>query len=344
MPQKSPSAGSRFGVGLLRSELTREVLAALADKGMTQGELKGWLVLASGSTLHRHLAELSRVGLISKARTPGEPRRTVYRLTEAGGGLVEVMGAVEAWIGRHPRRADELAGPVGWRAFLAFAEAWASGLLPTLLERPCGEPELLGALDGPAGEKLRREIRALLGAELLARTRRGGVGPKRLALAPWSRLGFGPFATLLRWERSHFGSRAAPIRAEDGATALVACLPVLRLHHRLNGACALAVEGDGERGSEDRGASAVWATVRAGLVTGCLPQPADLAPDAWARGGIDTWFAAVLDAKPRQLQLGGDEALAVALLAELHRYLCVAEGPVKLSTEWDRGHRTDPHP
>jgi DNA-binding HxlR family transcriptional regulator len=163
----APIANASLAVDLLRVDLNRSLLAALARGRMTQSELKARLVLASGSGLHRHLRQLRRLGLVEKRGLAATPRRVEHGLTGAGEALAGVAEAVEAWLRRHPERPEELTGGPGWRAFLAFNEAWRSALLGRVAGSPRGGRELLAGVPISGEEKLHRDLRLLTGVGLL---------------------------------------------------------------------------------------------------------------------------------------------------------------------------------
>jgi DNA-binding HxlR family transcriptional regulator len=328
-------------VSALQGDLDRSLFTALAGRRMTQSELKAWLLLGSGSALHRHLGGLLELGLLEKRSLEGAPRRVEYGLTAAGLALAEVGAAVESWLGRHPERPLELVGELGWRAFVALNEGWDSALLGRAVAAPRSRRELLEAADRRP-ERLRRHLRRLAGAGLLESA---GSGGRDDAVLPtqWCRLGFGPLAAALRWERAHFPARAAAIPAPDAVLALAGILPLARPAGGLAGTCALTVRGDATPASPRR-AGAAWARVGAGRVLDCGPGPLGEQPDAWVDGELEGWFEAVLDGSRRRLRIGGDAELAGALIAQLHHQVCVSEEPASLGTDWYRlraEHRRD---
>jgi hypothetical protein len=106
----------------------------------------------------------------------------------------------------------------------------------------------------------------------------------------------------------------------DVETAFLLSLPLVRLSRSVNGECRLAVEVP----STSDGLTSVL--VRA--VDGTLEVDGDGVPGdaaAWATGSVAAWFAAVIDADPANLELGGDVGFARALLDALRLTLFGAE-------------------
>ncbi|MBS1878870.1 MAG: winged helix-turn-helix transcriptional regulator [Actinobacteria bacterium] len=332
---QSPATSPRIGLEVMRSDLSRMILAALVEGTKTQTELRTWLLLASGTSLNHHLSNLRSLGLLARRRSKRERRRVDYGLSEAGEGLVEVIGLVQAWVGRHHTRRGELSGPLGWRAFNVFADAWELSVLGTLLSEPRSRGDLLGGQLAIAlgDEKLHRTLDVLLGAGLLeARGHRGG---NRLHLTEWCRIGFGPLAATVRWERRYLAQGATPVITRDAALALEATLPLSRPEYGARGTCAFTIEARGER------ARAVWARVAEGRVRDGGAGTPPGSPDAWARGDVERWFAAVLDGDLSGLRLGGRTELASSVLGGLHHQLYVTEEPARMGTHTYSGDRAD---
>jgi DNA-binding HxlR family transcriptional regulator len=314
-----PGASSvRLGLSLLSSESNRSILTALARRPMGQHELKAWLVIASATTLHRHLRELSKMTVIAKRETPDARRRVSYELTAAGRALLLVLGIATRWLRRHPRRSLEPVSPVGWRAFAALAAAWELGLVRQLAGQPYSGAELSESIPGLSSHKAERELGRLGGAGIV-RPIGGRDRQARHALSDWGRLGIAVLAAGARWERVHVPERATPVRIEDATAALIATLPLTRLPAHVSGICSFAVESD--RGDDlTPPAGAVWAEVRRGRIASCAAGTAPRAPIAWARGSIDSWFEAVIDGRSAAVQTGGDPDLTICL-RQLHARL-----------------------
>jgi DNA-binding HxlR family transcriptional regulator len=315
-----PVASALLGMGLLGSELNRSILKALAVRPMTRNDLKGWLVLKSGSSLHRQLAELQQLGLIEKNDVPGARRFVEYRLTDAGAALVEVVELTEVWLGVNPERPWEPVSPLAWRAVEALADAWRSTLLHRLAAVEQSQPEQLEAVAAYlGGQQLEGELQRLLGAGLLeqaGRDRNGGA----YALSSWCRRGIGPLAAAGRWERDHARDRAQAINVQDAVAALLMTLPLVRLQSTTSGTCVYAIELGSEAAPGPR-AGVAWIEFADGAPKARGAGKAPGSPDAWVRGDLDDWLAAVIDRRPAALQVGGDARLACEGLYAVHEEL-----------------------
>ncbi|HEX7278361.1 MAG TPA: winged helix-turn-helix transcriptional regulator [Solirubrobacterales bacterium] len=315
-----PVASTLLGLGLLSGELNRSILKALAVRPMTRNDLKGWLVLKSGSSLHRQLAELQDLGLVEKNDVPDAPRHVEYRLTPAGEALVEVVELTEVWLGVNPERPWEPVSPLAWRAVEALAEAWRSTLLHRLAAVDRSQPEQLEAVAAHlGGQQLEGELQRLLGAGLLEQVG-GDRNDGAYALSSWCRRGIGPLAAAGRWERDHVRERTKAISVHDAVAALLMTLPLVRLQSTTSGTCVYAIELGPEAGSGPR-AGVAWIEFAAGTPKARGAGKAPGAPDAWVRGDLDAWLAAVIDRRPSALQVGGDAKLACDALHAVHEEL-----------------------
>lgn len=309
-------AAAREGLSLLRSELNREVVSALAGRGpMTTSDLRAWLVVGSSSTIGKCVDELLQASVLRVRRG----RVHEFALTTAGHELAELVEWVDAWLASHPRR-DIARSSVGGRALRAAADGWRAAILDRVLRSPPRVGDLTREPDGVSRRRLKSDLATLVGAGVLElRMTREGV--QRYRATEWGRRFVGLVVAVARWERSHLGERAAPFEIDDMLLALVAALPLLRIPESHRGHCTLTVElGSGVPTAQRAGG--VWANFGPGRVLnfgeGAAPRP----PVAWASGPVDAWFAALVDGRSEALRSGGDDALfAKSVIEELHRRL-----------------------
>lgn len=311
-----PIVSARRGLRLLRHELNRTVLEALATGPLSVGELCARAMLESDTTLREQLDELEAVGAIERLRgdagSAGE-----FGLTAAGGDLLDAARFVSAWLAARPEDSPSPQSDAAWRAFAALGDAWELSMIQHLLLRPSTKAELMATVPGLTREKAKRMLRRLRGAGLLRS--RGAGGRPRYAITGWARRAIAVLAAIAHWERAHLGATAAPIDACDGAVALVASLPLVRLPPGAFGVCAFTVEiGPDAPGPR---AGAAWARLAGGRVTACRGGTSRARPDAWVRGDVDAWLDAVLKARLTSLHLGGDRGLAEAVVRGLHEEL-----------------------
>jgi hypothetical protein len=85
----------------------------------------------------------------------------------------------------------------------------------------------------------------------------------------------------------------------------------------LSGACRFAVE---VRSANGNGLAGALVAVKDGRVVSCSANLKGQA-NAWASGSVPAWLRAVIEQDPAELEMGGDGALAGALLDGLHKVL-----------------------
>jgi DNA-binding HxlR family transcriptional regulator len=311
--QTPPVALARIGLGLLRPELNRAILGALAVRPMGVSDLCAQLMLESETTLREQLERLAAAGAIAKQKT-GRTSAGEFRLTGSGDDLVAVIALTGVWLTERPGGPLSPEGAAAWRAFAALADGWEIALLQHLLLRPSSRAELLGTI--PLNrEKLKRMLRRLRGAGLLGPLDRDDRTP-RYALTVWGRRAIAILISIAYWERVHPQCTAGPIAASDGAVALLASLPLIRPPADTTGVCVFTVEGEPDAPSPR--SSAVWIRLGNADVTACRSGTPSLRPDAWVHGRVGAWLEAVIKARPTALHLGGDSALAESALRSLH--------------------------
>jgi hypothetical protein len=103
----------------------------------------------------------------------------------------------------------------------------------------------------------------------------------------------------------------------DVEACFMLSVPLMRLQEDISGSCRFALELDNAVSSQPAG---VMVQVEEGQIVACTP---DLRgdPRSGATGDLTTWFDAVIDANPDDMELGGDRGLAMALVYDLHRVL-----------------------
>jgi DNA-binding HxlR family transcriptional regulator len=308
------------GLGLLRSELNREVVSALAECGpMTRSDLRAWLVIGSPSTIGKCVDGLVEMALLTVTVRPGRVRE--FALTSAGHDLAALVRLADAWLASHPRR-NLAHSSVGWRAFGAAADGWHAAILDRVLRRSTPPDVLNREIQGVSERRLKADLATLAGVGLVE-VRRARGGRRHYRITEWGRRFVGVIVSIARWERSHLGDRAAPFEIDDAILALVTVMQLLRLPLGLRGSCTLTVELDrGVEGSPRAGA--LWARLGGGRVLEWGEGAAPSTPDAWASGPVDAWLAALVDGRSDALRGGGGDGgpgLAESVIAQLHAAL-----------------------
>jgi hypothetical protein len=260
---------------------------------------------------------LSELGddLGSAIEIPGCDRdRTEARLTPSGREMLFVSDTLEDWLAQAPSGLLPFGGDGATEAIEALAESWSSTMLHSLSEGPRSLDELdgIGDIVGyPAAQRCLDAMR--LSGQIQAR--RGAGESAAYSVTDWLRHGVAPIVAAARMEHRHLAD-SPEVAPFDVNAAFMLAVPLLRLPVGLSGSCRLVLELDGA-GAQPAG---VMVRVEEGRIVSCT---SDLqgAPEAGATGDLTTWFDAVIEASPDDMELGGDRGLALALVYELHRVL-----------------------
>jgi DNA-binding HxlR family transcriptional regulator len=271
-------------------------------------------ILRSLSAGPRGLSELGE-DLGSTIEIPGcDCEQTEARLTPSGREMLFVSDTLEDWLAQAPSGLLPFGGDGATEAIEALADSWSSTMLHSLAEGPRSLNELDGArgvVGHPATERCLDAMR-LTGQ---VQARRGAGEGAAYSVTDWLRRGVAPIVAAARMEHRHLAD-SPEVASLDVNAAFMLAVPLLRLPADLSGSCRLALELDGA-GS---GPAGVMVQVEEGRIAACKP---DLQgdPEAGATGDLTTWFDAVIDANPDDMELGGDRGLAMALVYDLHRVL-----------------------
>jgi DNA-binding HxlR family transcriptional regulator len=237
---------------------------------------------------------------------------TEARITPSGREMLFVSETLEDWLAKAPSGILPFGGDGATEAIEALAESWSSTMLHALAGGPRSLEELDDATAGvgyPATERCLDAMR--LSGQLEARR---GVGEgAAYSVTDWLRQGVAPIVAAARMEHRHLAG-SPQVMPLDVEAAFMLAVPLLRLPLDLSGSCRLALEL-----TESRSAG-VMVEVEEGRIVACKPDLQGDA-DAGATGDLTTWFDAVIEANPDDMELGGDSGLAMALVYDLHRVL-----------------------
>lgn len=297
-PVNEWEAGARPGsrtLEMLASSISCQILRSLSAGPMGLSELGEDL----GSTIE----------------IPGcDCERTEARLTPSGREMLFVSDTLEDWLAQAPSGLLPFGGDGATEAIEALADSWSSTMLHSLAEGPRSLDELDGAGNGAAHPAAKRCLDAMrLTGQVQAR--RGAGEGAAYSVTDWLRRGVAPIVAAARMEHRHLAD-SPEVASLDVNAAFMLAVPLLRLPVDLSGSCRLALELDGAAS----GPAGVTVQVEEGRIAACAP---DLQgdPEAGATGDLTTWFDAVIDANPDEMELEGDRGLAIALVYELHRVL-----------------------
>lgn len=232
-----------------------------------------------------------------------------YVITPTGRARVPVAGAIELWLLKAPGGPLSYSDPRVEGVIELLADAWGSGLTHALAAGPTGRRELIAACERPP-RAAKRLLASLQRAGMVETAMTPGNAPAHVA-TEWLRRGVGPLAFAARVERGDPPPEARPVDALDVEAAMLLIAPLLRLDEGLSGTCRLAVRL-GEPGR--RQPAGITLTVGEGRVLSC-ERDLDLDVDAAADGGLDPWFTALIDGRPKRLRFERDRRLARALVA-----------------------------
>ncbi len=260
---------------------------------------------------------LSELGedLGSTIEIPGcDCERTEARLTPSGREMLFVSDTLEDWLAQAPSGLLPFGGDGATEAIEALAESWSSTMLHSLAEGPLSVGELNGTSD-PGGDPVAQRCLDAMRLSGQVQARRGAGDGAAYSVTDWLRHGVAPIVAAARMEHRHLAD-SPEVAPFDVNAAFMLAVPLLRLPVNLSGSCRLALELDG---AANRSAG-VMVQVEEGRIAACTP---DLQgdPEAGATGDLATWFDAVIEANPDDMELGGDRGLAMALVYDLHRVL-----------------------
>lgn len=303
-------AARPFGPGcavlrLCHYKAVREIVIGIREAQRRPRDLRHQRELAR-TTLYSHVGQLFALGIVVKRESPGPPWRVFYEYGPSG---AEFDRLLRGWT----ELLSCLPG-ASWDAPLHFAEAWAAGIVPVLLDGPLTVAQVIACCAGRAtGSQVERLVRQLRVHGFLIRA------DHRFAAAEAARVAIGDLVATARFERRCMGVGTAPITVTDGADALRGTLPLLVLPGHPDGLCEFVV-----RASEDDPgprAAGCWAEIKAGRVVAVGAGKVPGAATTWTHGTVDDWLAAVIDRRPALLQSAGSRGSGKRIVGELHSRL-----------------------
>jgi DNA-binding HxlR family transcriptional regulator len=308
-------AGART-LNMLAAPLNAQILRALREGPKQQADLRREAGHPAQTTLRSQLKKLVDAGAIEKRRRSSFPGVLDYELSEAGADLLAVMATLERWLERAPEASLNLGDVPAKGAVKALTEGWSTTILRMLAAKPLTLTELdrvIASLNYPS---LERRLSAMRLAGLVAASEADGRGTP-YTVTSWARQGIAPIVAAARWERRHSPAGTAQVAKLDVETAFLLAVDLLSPPRDASGPCRLAVELREGKGPQFAG---LLVAVSGGRVMSRTTR-LDGDADSWALGSLAAWFAAVIDHDMARLELGGDSALARALVDDLHSAL-----------------------
>lgn len=301
---------------LLATPLNYLVLKALASGPKQVSALRQQAGSPAQTTLRAQLGKLSAIGAIEKHRRNRFPGTLEYELTGAGRDLLFVVKVLEDWLRHAPQGPLPLNSTAAKAAVKALAEGWSATMLRALGAGPRSLTELDRVIASLSYPSLERRLAAMRLAGMIDTRPSKGRGTP-YAVNEWLRQGLAPLVAAARWERRHESQATAPIGRLDVEAILLLAAPMLRSIDGLHGSCRLAAELGNGRGRRLAGVTVELSDGAVGSCTTSLNGDVE----AWALGPPTAWLSAVIEGDAEGLELGGDCALARALIKRLHEVL-----------------------
>jgi len=299
---------------LLAAPLNVEILCHLQEGALSLQDLRNKLGLPPQSTMRLYLRQLTEIGVVVRRSRSEFPTSVEYEITQAGQELLEVGSAAETWLQASPTGSRELGTGAAKSSIKALVEGWSSHLIRVLAARPLSLTELDSLIPRISYPSLERRLTAMRECDLVeVQQAAGRLRPYEVT--HWLRRAVGPLTSAIAWERTHAADTTAKIGRFDVEAVFLLAVPLLRLANDLNGRCRLAME-------VHDGPAPVFAGVLVsfedGEVTSCVANLEGRA-EAWASGKPLSWLRQMNLASNRDLELGGDRALARSVLEALSR-------------------------
>lgn len=306
-------AGART-LTLLGTPRIYAILKSLAEGPKARLALRRDAGAPAQSTMRGHLESLETMGVIVHRRSDPSSNALEYALTEPGRELLAVVTSLERWLADAPTPVQP-GGSAAKAAIKGLVDGWSTTILTTLAAGPMSLTELDKRISVASYPTIERCLEMMRLAEQLDVGLRGSRGTP-YALTAWLRRGLTPLALAARWEHRHQPDGAAPISQGDIDGALLLGEPLFEFQG-LSGVCQLAVRIPD--GKHQRPAPGVLEVRDGKMIFG--PVSPSVEPDAQALGTMESWFATVIDADTRGLEMSGDCDLAGSIFNGLHRAL-----------------------
>lgn len=301
-------------LSVLSVALNDHVLRALADGPIPLVDLRRAVGSPPQTTMRSHLKALTEMGVLERHRHEGFPGPVDYELTAAGRDLVQLGEVLQMWLTNAPEGPVSLGSPAAKSNVKALLDGWSSTIVRAVAARPLSLTDLNRLISTHNYPSLERRLGAMRLAGLLDPV--PGEGRRTpYGASIWLRQAVAPLVAAARWERRHLSGRVTPVSRIDLESFFLLGVPLLRLSPEFSGSARFVVEVRASNGNHDLAGALI--DVREGEIVACASRlEGDV--DAWASGSVSTWLRALVGEEADRLELGGDGALAIALLEALH--------------------------
>ncbi|MGN6258784.1 MAG: winged helix-turn-helix transcriptional regulator [Solirubrobacterales bacterium] len=261
------------------------------------------------STMRLYSRTLTERGVIDRRRRSEFPGSAEYEITPPGRDLLGVADVLHGWLQLAPDGAVPLGSPAAKSATKALVEGWSTNIVRAIAARPLSLTELNRLIPKVSYPSLERRLGSMRLAGVVEPHPGDGRGTPYTA-TDWLRRAIVPLAAAANWERRHRPDGAQPIGRLDVEAAFLLAIPLVSVPADFDGKCRLAVELQG-------GSSPIFAGVvvcyEEGKVVSCSSRLEGEA-EAWVSGSPVAWLNRLNRAENRSLELGGDIAMAEAIL------------------------------
>jgi DNA-binding HxlR family transcriptional regulator len=277
------------------------------------------LLLIAGSGTRENLLEI--LAEASLGIPVSDQRRQEWAEEEAdlgpptGPETPYVTFTLEQWLRNSPHGPLQLRTEQAGVALAGLVCGWASKITHTLAREPRSLRDLERAIPSLDRGYLKAQLGTMESAgqvEALS----GSGGRTRYRVTDWLREGTAPLAAAARLERHQHHEDTEPPDELDIEAAFLLALPLLALPVEPSGSCRLAVQMPGDAPP----VVGVMAEIEEGHVVCCGTELEDDA-DTWASGSPIGWMDTLVEPTVAQVESGGDQRLAHALLEGLHQRL-----------------------
>lgn len=305
-------------LSLLSVPLDVHVLTALSDEELALTDLSRAVGHPPATTMRAYLKGLADLGILERRQEGGFPGTVTYSLTRPGERLLLAASALQSWLREAPDGPIALGDPAAKSAVKALVEGWDATIIRVLAARPLALTELAKLITSISYPTLERRLAAM--------RRTGQLRPRREAGAsrgtpyegtPWLRQAAAPLVAAIAWEREWAAAQTKALSRIDAEALFLLAIPLLDLPEGVSGRCRLAVEVRPGPQPEYAGATV---TVEAGRPLALVAR-LEGDSDAWAVGTADSWVGWMSGHRDGPLELGGDSALARAVIEALRQSL-----------------------
>lgn len=304
-------------LALLAVPLNVHIMRALDEDPVPLPDLRRAVGHPPVTTMRAYLRTLTQLGVVERHREEGFPGSISYSATKPGKKLLAVADVLQNWLEAAPEGPVELGGIASKSAIKALLDGWEAGLVRALAARPLALTELDRLIPPVSYPALERRLTAMRQVGLLEPCPERDGRVTRYDVTQWLRCAVAPLSAAMGWEYECLLDRAPPPGPLDVEAVFLLKVPSLDFSSEASGTCRMAVEF--RRGSAHEFAG-VMLDVSEGRVNSCVTR-LEGRSDAWVSGSTLGWLRWLNEGDDREVEIGGDAALAHSLDGQLRSKL-----------------------